>query len=119
VSRDMKTEVTRIEEALDKILTAIEEHERSTDAERPKRPFKFAAAADVTAIDDLLDDPVGRSLRRGIKELGQRLFELGGTKLMEQVLDRVVRMGSQWHMREDILDKRWDSIGDESDLWVA
>jgi hypothetical protein len=85
VSRDMKTEVTRIEEALDKILTAIEEHERSTEAERPKRPFKFAAAADVTAIDDFLDDPVGRSLRRGIKELGQRLFELGGTKYRRQL----------------------------------
>jgi hypothetical protein len=68
---------------------------------------------------ELLARPVPAALRGSIKELGRRLFALGGTALMGQVCDRVAEMGGSWDKRMTILDARWDWIGNESERWMA
>ena len=119
-------EVRRIEQALDAILCAIEEHQRLLEADAVRAPRKLEpiswaelATKDLSPVADILSNPVGASLRRGIRELGRRLFVLGGTELMGKVLDRVAEMGGIWGVRVTILDKRWDGIGNASDSWLA
>jgi hypothetical protein len=70
-------------------------------------------------VEELLTRPVPAALRGGIKELGRRLFDLGGTKLMGHVCDRVAEMGGNWDKRVTILNARWDGIGNQSGEWMA
>lgn len=120
-----QTETARIESALDALLTAA-------IAARPVSPPRGPELAGVVvgrvldslrnhtpaqiATDELLDNPVGEATRQAIRKLGKRLHEIGGTKLMQDVLDRVAnRAPQQSTSRTDIMDKRWDGIGD----WFA
>ena len=60
--------------------------------------------------------PVGEAVRRAITTLGERLQEIGGMKLMGDVLERVAeRDPVNYGRRVDVLDKRFDGIGN----WVA
>lgn len=69
---------------------------------------------------DILDDPLGWGPRRAIEVLGRRLFELGGTNLMLQVLEEVSgRDSDHYAHRADLIDKTWDTIGNQEDGWVA
>ncbi len=65
----------------------------------------------------LTRDPVGHSLRLGIRKAGERLFEIFGTaRAMGEVLDEVCGDNMIW---TNILDKRWDGIGRGNDRWWA
>lgn len=126
VANKTKKEIAQIERALDTLLCAIEEHTREREAGAALSPKRLKviswtqlAQADLSPIHDVLHDPVGEILRWGLEVLGWRLFDLGGTALMGKVLDRVVEMGGQWAVRTAILDRRWDGIGNESELWLG
>lgn len=59
-----RSELRRIEQALHVLLTACEEHQP------PATDFRILSSAEfvrLSPINSLLDDPVGRSLRLGIK----------------------------------------------------
>ena len=64
-------------------------------------------------------DPVGQSLRAGVKRLGQVLFELTGTlATLYDSIDRVSRrdrVHEAW--RNDIRDKQWDGVGNGDVRW--
>jgi hypothetical protein len=119
-----KDEIRRIEQSLDALLSAIDQHDAWCDRAgvRPKlRPIdaEDLIATEFSPVEELLNRPVPAALRGGIKELGRRLFDLGGTKLMGQVCDRVAEMGGSWDKRMTILDARWDGIGNQKDRWLG
>jgi len=102
-------EVAAIETALATLLATIDEQhtglatidkQRDTDASSPS--------------EALIADPVGQSCSLGIRQLGERLYELDGghTELMSNVKDRVAKNKKVW---AEIIDQRWRGIGD----WAA
>jgi hypothetical protein len=119
---DTKTseEIGRIELALNTTLAAIEAHDRlrKADPNRRRREIRAMSLDEIFAlspVEDFLNDPVGMGLRRSIKELGRRLFTLGGTALMGRVCDRVAEMGGSWDRGMTIVNATWDGIGS----WLA
>ena len=113
-----RSELRRIEQALHVLLTACEEHQP------PATDFRILSSAEfvrLSPINSLLDDPVGRSLRLGIKKLGERLHHLGGTALMHRAVNRVADMRSGFGGRRfSVLDHAFDGIGlGSNDFWVA
>lgn len=120
------TEVEKIEDALDQLLTTAirtdQDRAREPDYDRPPVSLRDSVAAYVERLTastpaqrrahDFLDRPVGEALRQAIRILGERLFEVGGLKLMSDVLYRVAeRDRVQEHRRIGIMDRRWDGIG--------
>lgn len=109
------SEQSAIIDALDTLLTAI------SQAPQRKAPFpKMLTASELMqksevtlTAEEIVADPVGRSLRLGIEALGERLNEIGGMKAMHAALDEVVsRDPARKSWRANILDKRWDGIGE-------
>ncbi len=118
----------RIEAALDELLAATLKHDRERDgaaiAARAGGASESLSAHGFTA-DALVEteflpgeafiaDPIGRSLREGVRMLGKALFALtGSTDVMQEVCDRVCDCDpANWGRRADIMSKRWDGIGD-------
>lgn len=133
MTSDEQTEVECISEALNELLTAAV---ASRAVKRPwvkprpigARVWTFQEATDISArdrelredVEDLINDPTGWCVRKGIKRLGKRLFDIGGTDLMRTVLNDVTDRGGRDEGRwMDILDKRWNGIGREGDIWLA
>jgi hypothetical protein len=112
-------EIVRIEAALDTLLAAITRRTLPRDS----GTFVLLPLADFmkqSPVESLLTDPIGRALRLGVKRLGERLFALGGTKLMLAACYRVAgrdRRRADWRL--DIIDKAWDGIGGDAERWVA
>lgn len=117
------TEVQRIERALDELLKVA----LSARAPWPRRHPHGISAGDLIreALDGtpaeraaraLLDNPVGEAVRQGVRTLGERLHELGGVQLMQDVLYRVAEIDpASTDHRVSVMDKRWDGIG----VWLA
>src|SRR5262245_32847144 len=104
---EVAREIGRIIRALDLLLTACERH-RNT-------PIKIMTATELVSmspVEGLLDDPIGRSLRLGIRRLGERLDQLGGFTLMQAVAERVAGSSGR---RLCIIDHAFDGVG----TWVA
>lgn len=117
------TEVERIEDALDALLTAALEADRKP----PLGPDKGLQSAGEVAsqvieamswtqarrqADRLLDEPVPTALRLAIRTLGRRLNEIGGHTLMLDVMYRVAsRDPAQESRRDWIIEYAWDGIG--------
>jgi len=114
------SEAQQIERALELLVT-------TALASKAPWPRRFEGARSVGAIlqdylastpaqqaaNALIDDPVGESLRQSVSTLGMRLHEIGGMKLMGEVLDRVVSTdpATECH-REGLIDHRWSGIGE-------
>lgn len=121
------TEVDRIEDALDNLLTAAMEADRKPALLPEQGPVSAAVsvgrvieALDWTQArrqaDRLLDRPVPTALRLAVRTLGRRLDEIGGMKLMGDVLDRVAaRAPAQEGRRIGIIERAWDGVG----RWTA
>lgn len=120
-------EVEGIKHALHALLTVatdrqlIRRHKPPQKDEGPK-PVSFdvmklfeQTSAERTAATLILD-PIGESVRNSVVVLGERLHELGGSKLMIDVLDDVAERDPANHARRvSIMDHRWSGIGS----WVA
>lgn len=65
---------------------------------------------------DLVRDPIGEALKGAVRQLGERLHELGGLDLMLNVLDDVADRDPRFQARRtSIMDHRWSGIGS----WVS
>ena len=120
----MSDEITRTERAVDELLRALREH-------GAKRPASDQIVATPFVVPDhiptrseielaaVLSDPVGASLRQGVRRLGGHLFAvLGTTDAMREVLERVADLDtSHYGMRASVMDHVWDGIGAGSDRW--
>jgi hypothetical protein len=113
----VRSEPSRIESALDVLLTACENHQP------PATEIRILSAAEFCrrSVESMLNDPIGRALRLGIKKLGGRLHELGGTNLMRSVAERVADMRRGFAGRRlSMLDHAFDGIGiGSNDFWVC
>lgn len=112
-----EAEIASIADALDNILIALADHPRPRGRLRMLTYEDLAATTEHAEVaEEIIADPVGRSLRLGIEALGERLHEIGGLKAMGAVMtDVVARRPEQEAQRTDIIDKRWDGIGE----WLA
>jgi hypothetical protein len=98
-------EVAAIETALATLLAVIDE--QHTGLSTIDKQCDEDASSPSEA---LIADPVGQSCSIGIRQLGERLYELdrGHTELMSDVKDRVCKNKDEW---AEIIDKRWRGIG--------
>lgn len=124
-ARAVATEVQRIEDALDRLLTACT-HDFNVKLRGPDRgPVSVAdlsreyleslKGTDAQrAAAELFDDPVGEALRQAVTTLGERLHELNAD--MVDVCYRVAERDRARHDRRlSIMDHRWSGIGQ----WMA
>jgi hypothetical protein len=114
----VSNELARIEHALGVLLTACENHQPPASEIRILSVAEFCKQSPV---ESLLNDPIGRALRLGIKKLGGRLHELGGTDLMRSAAERVADMRRGFSGRRlSVLDHAFDGIGiGSNDFWVC
>lgn len=125
------TEAQQVEAHLDAILTAIMAHDAQPRKPREPgdlRPINMAdmmAALDARQtmtpagryVDDLERDPVRGALTYAVRQLGKRLYEIGGLQAMQDACDRVAELDqSNWGRRTSVMDARWDGIGREGGL---
>jgi hypothetical protein len=115
--------VAQIEDALDVLLTAIIKHQNKRWANRDpgKLPrLYWLGQPKRLPGESFINDPIGQSLRVGVTRLGQALFALTGSlAALHDACDRVSRRGDYQGWRGDIMDKRWDGIGNGNDRWGA
>lgn len=125
----MMTDVEKIENALDELLTAIIEHDvrraKLAQLQTPQIAETPVVGLMTKAVDEhdlgsLVQDPVRQALRYSVKRLGGHLFRLlGNTDAMRDVLERVAaRDQRHYHQRANIMDKKWGGIGSGRDIWV-
>ncbi len=121
---ELTDEITRIEDALDALLThllAERERKRKANAGKPVQ-FKAISFAELDAMpllsyrgirrERIIEDPLAGALELALREMGEVLFERGGTKLMSDVLERVAERHPRFYgHRASILDHKWDGIG--------
>ena len=113
--------VAQVEDALDLLLTAIIEHDREQAAKR--KPLFVLRSLDLSTEflpgEMFLADPVGRSLREGVRQLGLCLFALSlSIDAMGESCERVSsRDPSHSDYRSMIMDKRWSGIGEGNNRW--
>lgn len=119
--------IADVEGALDALLSALIEQREQREAEAdPAGTFEIitfselmSTPSEVWKCRDFVADPIGRSLRRGIKEAGRHLYRLlGSTTAMGDVLERVAeRNPRQYGRRASIIDHAWNGIGESDDRW--
>jgi hypothetical protein len=123
----VKTEIEKIEEALDALLTQMIKCDRTTakEAEGVPRHFEFICAADIkpigrrqAQIERVIRNPVRNARKNAVYLLGERLFELtGDTRIMADICTRVAarRDRSNADYRSMLMDKTWEGIGRTKD----
>jgi len=115
--------IDAITEALDKLVTqAIFEDLRWVQQEGGRR-FRIYSREDLEKppvdaaaheVEELLERPISAACRWAIRRLGQKLYHLTGSlEPMQDLAERVAgRDPKSFSSRIDILDKRWNGIGD-------
>ena len=118
------TEAQRIEAALHAVLSAAVVADRSPSLLMEDGPRtlgssvtsvieRFAWTPAQRRAGDLLDRPVSELCRQSVRTFGERLYEIGGLGLMQDVLYRVAaRDPDREARRMAIMDRRWDGIGE-------
>jgi len=75
---------------------------------------------EVDMLAGTLSDPIRSTLRLTVRDIGWRLFVIGGTMEMERVAERVAAaMPDQTALAFSTLDRWWDGIGSTKDQWRA
>jgi hypothetical protein len=90
------------------LLEAIEKHKM------PPRPddgriYSFKELMRLPPYHSFERDPIGQSLREGVKRCGEYLWEL--THDTEKMCDSLYRVAGDCGRRISIMDKWWDGIG--------
>lgn len=80
------------------------------EAEKPKT-YQTASIHDLSALDDLLHDPVRQGCGIAIRAIGKELHARGVDldEVASHVLDRAGAKSGQWR---SIIAARWSGIGD-------
>lgn len=111
-----------LKDAIDANLTARIEYDRQ---QRPPSEIRFVRFDDDDwarlRLEAIIDHPVETALRRQLKDLGKELYRaLGSTQAMVPVCQEVAaRDPKKENYRSTIVDKAWDGIGHEGDIWVS
>jgi hypothetical protein len=113
-------------------LAARTEHDKRREKARESQgePFDISliSVGDLLGADDdwlyldaVIADPVYKALRKQLKDLGQRLFNLLGTTAgMDTIAEEIADLVPEhWSYRVNIIDKAWDGVGQGNDRWVA
>ena len=124
-------EIKKIEDAICSLLT----HMLRCDKAREKRSVGVPPKIEIVPwelikikthrecqISRVLNDPVRNACKNAVRLLGERLFELGGTDLMEKVCNRAeLRSRPRRGYRAVMMDKTWDGVGCKNGNvgWVA
>jgi hypothetical protein len=119
--------LAQIEDALDQLLTKLlaerkREQERKRKAGTPSS-LRVISCAELLAEplpsdadiwrDAIIEHPITGALELAIHEVGEVLFQRGGTDLMREVLERVAeRHPKSYGHRATIMDHKWDGIGE-------
>lgn len=117
---DKTEEVEGITVALDVLLTALRASAEKRQGDRgppiSMRDSVMAIDWDATeaqrVAESIVRDPLGEAIRQAITPLGERLNQIGGMKLMEDVLYAVAELcpaNRDWRIA--VLDRRFDGIG--------
>lgn len=117
-------------DALRAVLAAILEQERNPRCIAPQGrilPAEVWRCSDPFPSEDkslfraLTRDPIRRALRYALRRVGEVLFDLGGTALMQKTLYEVVDTYDDpvYGALADICDKWWSGIGAGNDAWLA
>jgi hypothetical protein len=117
-----------IEDALDQLLTHLlqereKEGKRRLASGRPSalRAFSVAELVAMPIKSDeeiwretIINNPICGALEFAIHEVGEALFQRGGTDLMRDVLERVASCHPKsYGRRVSVLDCKWDGIGNK------
>ena len=97
---------------------AVEEFAYGT-AQKLPRAHSLRDVTNILPGEQFISDPIGRSLREGVKALGKLLFALtGSVGAMQDSAERVCnRDRNHWSWRASIIEKRWNGIGDGNNRW--
>ena len=114
-------ESVQIETALEALLLAAAIHTEQNPRQTQASPANDAANSLIAQLDwtpaqviahDLCVDPVGVSLRRGVRALAERLFEIGGNHAMADALDAILERHPEHQARmEAVADRQFSGIG--------
>lgn len=126
-------ETLAIQASLDTILRAITDHDRAKAEALDRHPgrYKIYSIAELMRegaeqaartpagrfTHNLAADPVRAALKHAVRQIGKRLYEIGGIEALRDACERIADLDPpNWGKRTDIMDKTWDGIGGE---WFA
>ena len=98
---------------MDALLSAIEHAPKPKPREQRHYSWEEYEALDGRGMRSLYVNPVGIALRHGVKELGERLWEItGSTDEMRKSLDRVAELNPKTYGRRmSLMNAWWDGAG--------
>jgi hypothetical protein len=114
--------IALLKDAIDANLTARVEYDKR---QRPPSKIEFVKFDDDDwarlRLEAIIRNPVEIALRRQLKELGKELYRaVGSTKTMVAICqDVAARDPKKEGYRSNIIDKAWDGVGREGDIWVS
>jgi hypothetical protein len=115
---NMEERAKRIAGVIAEMLDAIERHEPERLRRSEVQAYNLSELEQRLKDGDFfLQDPIGESLRKGLREAGKLLAKSFGTDVMEDVADFAAG-DSNW--RSYVIDKHWDGIvAANGDVWIA
>jgi hypothetical protein len=113
--------VVELESAMRAMVDAIVRHRQTWNP--PRRPFQLTPLSAFTRTDDLTlrarsiaADPLGYTVKRGIKALGMVVLGLYGQRALNDMAERVYATGiGGFHTRVALVNSALDGVGN----WCA
>jgi hypothetical protein len=117
-----------LKQAIASSLDARLKHEarlREENKDKPQHCKIFSvrdlirADANWLYLDEVIENPIRKALRRQLQQLGKRLFDLVGTTADILEIAEEIANPRNYYSCFNIMDKNWDGIGSDTDAWVA
>jgi hypothetical protein len=116
-------DISRIEDALDALVTTVMRHRKRRRPTPSYGRLHFIAISrwdneptpsqEDCEVDRIIHDPIEGAYGHAVRLLGKRLHKLGGVGLMQDVCERVAsRDRGNYGRRGTFIERRWDMIGD-------
>jgi hypothetical protein len=113
--------IALLKDAIDANLKARVEHDSQRETRRTDLPAPKLHMYDPDPdwsrmrLENIIADPTRHALRKQLKMLGQKLFDLlGNTGALG---DAAQEDRKREHYRSIIIDKAWDGVGNTTDRW--
>jgi hypothetical protein len=112
-----------LEGAFRHLVDALLEHRAWWDARPREKAFRlipFVPIAEISSAAsrgrDIVADPVSYALKRGIKMLGQIVYDLYGMRVLSDMAERVCD-GPRFGERMSPVDSALNGVGKDKDRW--